>query len=494
MTVLTLFEGLLDKLIPLLNIESTRFLALRALTLVTQQGGAPIRVAIASHAPALVKLIDTYPSGDPLLHDLVVSILSHSIGTATEGDEGSPTYPRVLKQLDMPKILNTMIHCMTQPDADGSCINHGVELITSSTLQASLAYKKAPEAIKVLVAGMRAQDWGTRAMCLGALIRLNKLGSATDFAQLDPNRIIQIIQSRSTPDNLVDVMYEYGFQNCDMYMTMSVTKDFTQAIMKFPQDRNLYALGLKLAKCIMTTEFSIADGYYETMNERTGRREPLNIPGLPFQRYTDSLPLCATAIRERTTNPHELDAADVLDIKFKIMRQRVVEASDQARRALERSPNFAYFHYALSLRADPVGGLRSAKQGMKCRTITPFLKFQLMQRAVEHSAELGLQTLQKAHLAGELMDEGKAQEKLGLGVAFLQSALEDAKRFLAEAPPDNRHKKSISYWCVLLTIAISEAVSLDLSELKVSLVVASSLLRTETERYVDHHRYPQDRR
>lgn len=459
---------------PLLDIESTRFLALRALTLVTQQGGAPIRVAIALRAPALTKLIDTCPT-DPLLHDLVISTLSHTVGVATEGDEGSPTYPKVLKQLDMPKILNTTIHCITQPSADSSCIGHGIELITNSTLQASAAYKKTPEAIKILVAGLRAQDWGTRAMCLGALMRMNKLGSENDVAQLDPNRMIRIVQSRSTPDNLIEVMFDYGLARCDMYMTMNATRDFTMAIMEYPKDLNLYSLGLKLAKCIVSTEFSIADGYYETLNEKTGRREPLDM-GLPFHRYTDSLPLCAKAIRERTKNPQELDAADVLDIKFKIMRQRVGEAADQARRGLERNPQFAYFHYALSLRADPTSGLRSAKQGMKCRDITPFIKYQLMQRAVEHSAELGLQTLQKVHLSGGGMEDEQArEEKLGLGIAFLQSALEDEKTFLAEAPPDNRYKKNVGYWCVLLTIVVSEHVSPTLKELKVCDKLASEM-------------------
>lgn len=393
----------------------------------------------------------------------------------------------------MPKILATTIHCISQPTANSSCIGHGIELIINSTLQASSAYKRTPEAIKVLIAGLRAQDWGTRAMCLGALMRMNKLGSENDVAQLDPNRMIQIIQRKSTPDNLIEVMFDYGLGKCDMYMTMTATRDFTMAIMEYPKDLNLYSLGLKLAKCIVSTEFSIADGYYETVNEKTGRREPLDM-GLPFHRYTDALPLCAKAIRERTKNPQELDAADVLDIKFKIMRQRVVEAADQALRGLSRNPQFAYFHYALSLRADPTSGLRSAKQGMKCRDITPFIKHQLMQRAVEHSAELGLQTLQKVHLsAGGVVNEREMEEKLGLGVAFLQSALEDAKTFLAEAPPDNRYKKNVGYWCVLLTIVVSESVSPSLKELKVCIAFIQVMLITYATS-PERCRYPQDRR
>lgn len=456
--------GVLDKLVPLLNIESTRFLALRALTLITQHGGGSVRLKIALHAPALTNLVDSFPD-DPLLCNLVVSILSHAVGVAVIGDEGKPEYPHVLKQLDMPKILSTTVHCMTQPFSDNSSIHHGLELLTNASLQASPAYKKVPEAIKILVAGMRAEALETRAMCLGALMRIYNLGADSEACHFDPKRIVHIVKSNGTPKHLSDVLMAYGPTKCEIYMTMNIHLDFTRAMTTYPEDMNLYSLGLKIARCILSTEYSVYEGFYQVQSKRTGRWDATDL-GLPFQRYSDALPLCAKAIRERG-DPSEVDLADVLDIKFKIMRQRLDDATAQARQSLQRNPCCAYFYYAIALNADPKNGLRAAKQGMKCRNTTPFIHFQLMHRAVEHAAQLALDTLQEVHLTGESLGDQAKKDKLSLGLAFLESAVEDATRFMSEAPPDNRYKKNMAYWFIVLNLIVAEGVSPDLRELMV---------------------------
>jgi len=61
------------------------------------------------------------------------------------------------------------------------------------------------------------------------------------------------------------------------------------------------------------------------------------------------------------------------------------------------------------------------------------------------------------------------------GTAFLMSALEDAKRFMQEAPPDNRHMKNVLYWYILLSLLIKETVSPDLRELDVRLWVPTPI-------------------
>jgi hypothetical protein len=359
------------------------------------------------------------------------------------------------------------MHCMTQPFSTRSTIDHGTELLASSTLHATLAHRAVPSTASFLVAGLRSPDWCIRCLALGGLFRLHKLGSEEDLRSIDPQRLMSVVMS--IPGELQDVMMDYGLGNCDIYKTLQCTRDFQKAIMTVPQDRNMYSFGMKLYALILTTEFSISDGYYETINERTGRREVLDV-GLPFKRYTDALPLCAKAIREKNSPPKqaELDAANVLELKHKIMTRQLASASSQAQAALTQNPNFAYYYYAISLSADHVGGLRASKKGLKCKDVdkSPFVKFQLMQRAVEHAGELGLETLQNMPEAGE--------RKWEEGIAFLMSALEDAKKFIEEAPPDNRYMKNVSYWYILLTVLIEERVSPDLREIKVRSFLFSS--------------------
>ncbi|KAJ2933042.1 hypothetical protein H1R20_g4019, partial [Candolleomyces eurysporus] len=447
-------KGFLDKLFPLLERDSTRYMALRALTTVTHHGGIPTRSSIAARADVLTKLVDEHPN-DERICDLVVSVLSHSVLVIVEGPEGSPAFPKILKKLDMVKILQTAMHCMTQPFSTRSTIDHGTELLASSTLHATAAHRAVPETAKFLVAGLRSEDWCIRCLALGGLFRLHKPGSEEDLRAIDPQKLLAV--AMSIPSDLQDVMMSYGPMNCDIFKTLYAAKDFQKAIMTVPQDRNMYAFGMNLYKLIISTEFSVADGYYETIDERTGRREILEV-GLPFKRYIDALPLCAKIIREKNSKPEDLDVANVLELKYKIMTRQIAEAADQAQKALERNPNFAYYYYAISLAANHVNGLRASKKGLKCKEITPFVKFQLMQRAVEHSGELGLETLQHMPEAGD--------RKWEEGIAFLTSALEDAKTFIDQAPPDNRYMKNVSYWYILLTILISDSISPDLREIK----------------------------
>jgi hypothetical protein len=276
---------------------------------------------------------------------------------------------------------------------------------------------------------------------------------------LNPMAFIGALQ-RGFPPHLDDLMLAYGPTRCDTYLTLSTSRDFQQAMISSAQDHDLYALGLKVAEFILRTEFSIADGYFQSMDPVTGQYKMTDV-GLPFTRYIDSLPHCAKAIRARRVEG-EADMADILDIKFNILRQRIPVAVDLAKKALNRNPDGAYFYYAITLSANHVEGLRAAKKGLKCKKTTPFVRFQLMQRAVEHAGDMGIQILQDSPMAGKT----KWEE----GIAFLMSALEDAKAFVDQAPPDNRHMNAILYWFILLTITIKESeLSTDLRELQVRL-------------------------
>lgn len=449
-----LFErGILDKLMPLIGIQSTRHLALRALGTITHHGGAHIRVEIAKHANALTKLMQEHPEDDKVA-ELSVTTLAHSVVAVCEGG-AAPANPKVLSSLDMPTILQEVLKAVKRPASTSYTLDHAVELFAMGTLHASAAYKAYPPAVNLLVAGLRSKDWVIRCTCLGGLIRLHRHEAEDDQRGLDPNIFIGAIQ-RGFPGHLSDVLMAYGPTDCDIYLTLQTSTDFQKAMVACAQNKDLYRLGLKLAEFILRTEFSISDGMFQFLDERTGKYETADV-GLPFAMYAESLPHCAKAIRQRK-KPNEEDMADILDIKYRIMKQRLPDAVDLAKKALLRNPNGAYFYYAITLSADNVQGLRAAKKGLKCKDITPFVRFQLMQRAVEHAGDMGIRLLQDSPRSGD--------HKWEEGIAFLMSALEDSKTYVEQAPPDNRHMKNVSYWNILLTITIKEHLSPDLSEMQ----------------------------
>ncbi|KAF8067865.1 hypothetical protein FPV67DRAFT_1562105 [Lyophyllum atratum] len=450
-------RGLLTKLLPLLNSEATRYMALRALGTITHHGGTSIRTDIARQTTTtLTKLIDQFPD-DQTIAELVITVLSHSISGVVEGER--PSDPALLASLDLRSIFKVVTENAKKEWASQYLINHAIGLLSIATLNAADICKAYPPMLKFLVAGLRSADWVTRCTCLGGIIRLHRNESETDMRTLDPNKFLACIQ-RGFASHLQDRLVDYGFPRCDTYLTLATSRDYQQAMMGYTQDHDLHALGLKLAEFIIRTEFSIADGMFQTQDPRTGRFEVMDI-GLPFKRWIDALPLCARAIRARG-NAKEADFADILDIKYHIMKQRIPDAVELARKGLKRNSGGAYFYYAITLSADHTEGLRAAKKGLKCKHITPFVRFQLMQRAVEHAGDMGIQILQESPVAGK----GRWEE----GIAFLMSALEDARTFVQEAPPDNRHMNAVLYWYILLTVTINGPdLSPDLRELQSAL-------------------------
>ncbi|KAJ7098295.1 hypothetical protein C8R44DRAFT_811280 [Mycena epipterygia] len=445
-------RGFLGQLIPLLDVPSCRHLALRALTTVTHHGGVEIRLDIAKSYLVLVRLLKEFPD-DPKTVELSIVTLSHCL-MSTISDEGMKIDPRFGESLDLQEVLKIVTETLRKPFPSRVLVDHSVQLLAMSTLHC----KVPPSTAHFLVAGLRSTDWIFRCTCLGALVRLHRKQSEPDQRALDPMKLMACA-SKPAPPHLNEILRAYGFQACETYMTLKTSSEFQQAMMNTISTGDLYTLGITLAGFVLRTEFSISDGTFETRDRVTGRMGAESF-GLPFTIWGDALPHCAKAIRAKGT-PAQADMADILDIKFYIMRQRFPEMVSVANAALKRNPGFAYAYYALTLVSDPVVGLRAAKKGMKCSNISPFVRFQMMQRAVEHAGEMGIRILQETASAGD--------KKWEEGIAFLTSALEDSKTYIAEAPPDNRHMKNVLYWNILLRITVEDEVSADLREIQGSI-------------------------
>ncbi|KAJ6532723.1 hypothetical protein DFH09DRAFT_993655 [Mycena vulgaris] len=442
-------RGFLVRLFPLLDIPVCRHLALRALTTVTHHGGLEIRMEIAKWYLDLVRVLKEHLD-DPKTIELSIVVLSHCLN-ATTSEEGMKIDPRFAESLNLEEVLKIVTRAIREPSPSRVLVEHSVDLLAKSTMHA----KVPPTTAKFLVAGLRSKDWVFRSTCLGGLVRMHRKESESDQRALDPRKLLACA-SRPAPPHLVEILHAYGFPACETAITMQTTSDFQRAMIDSVSTHDFYALGILLAGFILRTEFSISEGSFQEQDPVTGQMINGNA-GLPFTMWSDALPYCAKAIRDKGL-PAEADLADIIDMKHAIMKGRVPDAVKVANIALKRNPDLAYAYYALTLASDPVVGLRAAKKGMKCAKITPFVRFQMMQRAVEQAGEMGIQILQDT--------AGVGDKKWAEGIAFLTSALEDSKTYIAQAPPDNRHMKNVLYWNVLLRIAIEEEISADLRELQ----------------------------
>ena len=442
---------------PLLDNSACRQLALRALATMTHHGGESIRVKIARTSSAtLVRLIEEHPN-DAKVAELATVTLAHSVSAVVNVGEPAPD-PKVFQALDVPAIIRVLTENVRKPTASLYLLEHAVNSLPGFTLHCRKDCQAYPSMLRLLVATLRSSDMARRCTALEGLIRLHKLEAEKDQRIFDSIQAVARLQ-RDLPSHLSDVMTAYGPPRCETVLTLKTAALFQRAMMTCAQDHNLYALGLTLSQLILRTEFSISDGMFQAENPTTGQLEFVDV-GLPFRTWSDALPHCARAIRDKG-NPTEIDAADILDLKFFVMKQRLREAVEFAKKATQRNSDLAYFCYIVTLTADNAEGLRYAKKGMKCKNTTPFVHFQMMQRAVEHAAQMGLSTLQDS----SSVRDRKWEE----GIAFLTSAMEDSKTYIEQAPPDNRYMKNVSYWRILLTLALhGPELNVDLRELDVS--------------------------
>ena len=452
---------------PLLEYDSTRHMALNALSVVTHHGGQVARREIARKNPVLVRLIQAYPD-DAKVMELATVTMAHATSAVLSVED--PPNKGIVKEIQLRSVLQVTVENVRKPSATHYMIDHALSLLTSATQHCPEDCKATPQMLTLLVSCLRSANLTARCTALGGLIRLTSNESEPDRQNFDPKTLVAAVQ-RGFPEHLSERLMDYGPERCDTTLTLQSTLDYQKAMMRCAQDKNLYALGHTLAALIQRTEFAIGEGMFQG-EDRHGRRESIDV-GLPFTMWTDALPHCAQALRARGAQA-DLDAADVLDLKYYIIRSRIPDAIAHGNRAVARNPDLAYAYYAISMGADHQQGLRAVKKGLKCRGATPFVRNYMLWRAVEHAGDLGVSVLQDAPREGETSHAE--------GVAFLMSAWEDAKTFIAEAPPDNRHMQTMLNWYIILTIAIKgPELSEGLTELAVGLGVLPFALCASVE-------------
>ena len=444
------------KILPLVEKDSSRHVALRALTTVTHHGGTDIRKEITLHAPTIIKVLKDYPD-DLHAAEFAISSLAHAVTGSI--DEPQRPAAKYVKALQIPTLLPLVLGFVRKPGVSLELLHHALEFcghLTQHCSQECLAY---PAVIDFLIASIRSPDLHSRFYALGAVIRLHRSPPDHEILFNDPGPLMAAMQ-RGLPNHLAELVVNYGTARCESTITLRSVAEFQKAMIQCVQDRDLYKLGLALAELIPRNEFSINEGGFQAFNQRTGRGEFVSA-GLPFTMWADSLPLCAKEIRQRR-KPQEEDLADMLDLKFLVMRSRFTEATALAKKSIERNPKFPYFYYIMTLGKDLEEGLRYAKKGLKLKNATSFVHYILLSRAVEIASNLAITRIQESTIGDRKWDEGQA---------FLSSALDDAKIYLAEAPPDTRHRKSVLSWYIALLLADKgPELSTDLRELKASVV------------------------
>ena len=418
---------------------SCRIIALRCLVTVTHHGGLEVRHTIAQQTSRLVKLANDNMN-DPLITAKCIVIIAHTAVSVlhTEGDKVDE---KLLKSLgSFETLLQLVDTILRHPETTYETFSHISLLLGSAPEHGRAGFLAHSPSISFLVGCLRSTDLHTRVTGLVGAIRLHHSVSEHESGILDTNTMLANLR-RECPPVMNDTLMRYGIARAEITIQIKAMNDFSKAVMNCAQDHDLYSLGMKIVEIIGRTEYSLTEGMVQD-----GNGKALDL-GLPFLWWIDALPHCAKAIREQG-HPSERDAANILDIKYFMVRSRLEEAQTLALEALKSSPGEAFYYYAMTLGADHTVGLRWAKKGLQCTgpSLTRYVRFGLLYRAIEHAGLLGLQVLEQG---------SKGERGWGEGFAMLKCAFEDSKTFIAEAPPDTLHMATAILWCTLLTITLN---------------------------------------
>lgn len=419
-------EGLLDKIMPLVDIPTTRILSLQTISTITHHGGIATRKDVAKQTPTFLRLMQEFPD-DVHLNELCVVILNHSAGMVvsdTDGEHGDLT-----QAVNFPLLFKLMMDNLKNPRSSPRLIGHAIVMVDFGALRCYKEIKALPPLLSLLVAGLRSDDIKTRCNNMCTLLRLNYPESEQDTRGLDSLGLMMAFH-KEYPQALQALMETYGTDKCETTLIMKCHRELRTVYTKFSADRDYCSLGRAFSDMIMLTEYSVGDGY--------------------------ALPDCAKALRT-TGNPDDLVRADICEMKFRITQGVTYDDIAFAERAIQRHPDHAYFYYAVGLSGRYAQALRGIKKGLKAKKTSPFIRCYMLWRSVDTAANMGMSKL------GTI---GSSQQEYEEGYAFLSSAYEDAKTFMSEAPPDARHQKTILNWYILLTIVLrGPELSLELEEL-----------------------------
>ena len=425
---------------------------LQAISAVTHHGGHSVRLSIAKKASVFIRLIEEQPS-DPKIAELCIVILTHAALSIIAADR-IPTQAEK-EQAKIAELLAIFVENIKKPTASLLLLEHAHEFLCTAAQNCSEEFRKFPPAISWLVAATRSKSPLNRVDAILGVLRVYSYAERGG-TNLDIFGLMGCLERTGgrLPDHIIDLLGDHVL-TCDSVLVLSTQKKFQAAIMQVMQNRDMYELGVKFAQIILVTEYSIAEGILHAENPRTGERVEANL-GLPFTYYVDALPHCARTLRARSDDARHADMADILQLKFFMLRSRVTEAHALARRAIERNPRQAFFYYALTNRASPEEGLKIARKGLRrCNPseMTGYVEFGLRFLAAEHAAQLGFDRISGRTQIG-IQSEEEENKRWGEGLAFLTSAYEDLKVFINRASPDTRNMRSALYWYTLVLFAL----------------------------------------
>ncbi|KAI0823550.1 hypothetical protein BC628DRAFT_1420841 [Trametes gibbosa] len=215
------------------------------------------KVEIARQSSTLVKLMQDFPL-DPKIVELVVTTVARATEAAV-ACEAAPA-PRLVQDASIRAVLEGTVAVFRRFVSSYVMFTHAISLFVApyATLREGVQ-GCFPHRSRFLTALTRSRVIEIRATGFTGLLRLPI--SECEFEQIKfvPQRVCGRYQ-RGAPQHLSAILVEYGPEKAETALTVNCTIEYQKAIFQAMIDRDLYALGKKLANIIQRTELVIGEG------------------------------------------------------------------------------------------------------------------------------------------------------------------------------------------------------------------------------------------
>jgi hypothetical protein len=395
-------------------------------------------------------------------HDpVVVEAAALLLTRATHGSilKENLTSPPAIHSREVEAIIQLLLEALKLPFAKAGLLTLGLDFLFAIAHPFADTLLKSKATLRLLAGCLRGPLICHRMQALSAIHRLaEKISVQQD--SVSPQHRLKL--SEKEESECVDLLNSYGREYTDDSISIACSKMMQSGMfaLAYSKERDYYNLGKRIASWIPLTEYSLNPGRYVDENG-VDRSAQL---GFTFSDWRDVAPICAKAIRDRGLADEQV-LAEMLELKHLLVASGtnlhlIPELMAKAEKALLKHPNQAYFYYVRCYQDTAShSALSWAKKGLKCRDLTIWLQLALLERTLGPQFDLA-----QIHL----QDSGRDRQTHELGSAFLQSAIEDSRRFIQISPPDNRHLKTMITWNIILTIAAQgKSLDPDLRELKV---------------------------
>ncbi|KAI1782938.1 hypothetical protein LXA43DRAFT_904559, partial [Ganoderma leucocontextum] len=455
-----LFErGLLEKVFSLLEYDETRLLALQTLlgfTYYEGRSGRAISQELASQHAVMSSFIDAHSDNPPAI-ELAVTILAHAARSALDPFQAPHNPPHEI--FFLPTYASVMSALRNPANHRLSLLTHALQLLISPIERFPEECQRVPSLPSLLVSLLRSKDIGTRALAAVGIFNLSRVGVEPDRQNVPLGGLGNALRGTvPQPAAFANVPRREFLQSLDNSHAMKLyhaSREYLSAMTQAAHDHDFYALGLTLSKVFQQPLLTL-EGSWREFEQQVG--VPASSAS-PFTLCSDVLPECARALREKGA-PSDLDAADVIEMKFLVMHDRLAEAVVYATQVLEREPRMAFAYYVISLGVDLEDSFSAAKEGLRCPDVTPFLREHLLWRSIDLATRKALTALVQvgSHNDTAVSECHKRQTDV-------RSALRDAQALIEEMAEDTPLLLTVLGWCIILMV-IGEGNDLSMSDLE----------------------------